>query len=486
MARHARLVAPPAPPRQEWPWHKAKWVSLPLRDFRAGDRRLEAETYLSGGYGLRLAIERRPAGWRRFSDFAQVWQPLRLKGIQVGAAEGTPFLAATQVFDIRPVARKWLALERTSSATERFVRPGQILVTCSGAVGRATLAYTPHANTLISHDLLRVDARDASMHGWIYAYLRAPQTRAMMSGAQYGHIIKHLETAHLDALPVPEVDAATAADFERSVTRLLDLRDQSYRHTLEAERLYEAAIGPLKIEDRGENGFVMRASHLFSGRRRFEGTFFNPSVTAVLAHLRAAGSMTPLTALGVDVWLPTRFRRVSASDGIWFLDSSDIFEINPDITKRIADGDFGDRNLGRVKAGWLLLARSGQTYGLNGSITIATEEMEGKVVSDHVMRIAPQQDCKVRIGYLLTVLSHPVFGRPLVKALAYGSSIPEIDPMDFMSFPVVRLHQTIEAAIADHAEASAKARAEADGLERKLAEDAGRFMDEFIAGSRPV
>lgn len=49
-----------------------------------GDRRMEAENYLSYGYGVRLAIESRAKGWVRLSNLAHVWQPSRLKGIQVG------------------------------------------------------------------------------------------------------------------------------------------------------------------------------------------------------------------------------------------------------------------------------------------------------------------------------------------------------------------------------------------------------------------
>lgn len=305
-----------------------------------------------------------------------------------------------------------------------------------------------------------------------------------MSGAQYGHIIKHLEVAHLESLPVPEVDAVTAADFEQCVQRLLELRNQAYQKTLEAERLFEEALGSLKSKDYGEEGFSVRASKMFGSRRRFEANYFSPAVAKVFDHLRKEGKgLVPLSSLGFDVWLPTRFRRIPATDGVEFLDSSDIFETNPDITKRIADGNFGDPASGRVKAGWLLLARSGQTYGINGSVVLATAELEDKVVSDHVMRIAPTQNCQIRPGYLLTVLSHPVFGRPSVKALAYGSSIPEIDPTDFAAFPVVRLEAATESAIADLAEASAAARAEADVLERELAEDAGRIIEAFISGA---
>lgn len=47
---------------------------------------------------------------------------------------------------------------------------------------------------------------------------------------------------------------------------------------------------------------------------------------------------------------------------------------------------------------------------------------------------------------------------------------------------MVRLSESEESAIADIAEASAKARAEADVLERAIAPDATAIIDRFIAG----
>jgi hypothetical protein len=78
-------------------------------------------------------------------------------------------------------------------------------------------------------------------------------------------------------------------------------------------------------------------------------------------------------------------------------------------------------------------------------------------------------------------MSHPIFGKPLVKALAFGSSVPEIDTEAVRAFQVVRLGETVETAIADQAEASAEARAQADALERELAEDASRLIDQFLS-----
>ena len=80
---------------------------------REGERRMEAETFLSRGYGIRVAIKSQ-TGWVAFSTRARVWQPSRLKGIQVSAEVGTPFLSATQVFNVHPRPRKWLALALNS------------------------------------------------------------------------------------------------------------------------------------------------------------------------------------------------------------------------------------------------------------------------------------------------------------------------------------------------------------------------------------
>jgi hypothetical protein len=485
MALRARLVAPPPRAREAWPWHTLNYGSVSSSIMFVRDRRMEAETYLSSGFGLRAAIEGKRSSWVRLADVAKVWMPGRLKGIQVSRDSGTPFLAATQVYDVRPIPRKWLALARTSDAERRFVRPGMVLVTCSGSVGRSTLAYTPHENTLISHDLLRVQAIDEKDRGWIYAYLQAPQVRAMATGAKYGHIIKHLETSHLEALPIPTVDDATSADFLRRVGRILTLRNEGHRLLLEAEARFEMALGPLKVTDWGEEGFSVKASRtILRGRLRFDASVHNPGVAAIRRHLANHGEgFSTVAEAGYEVWLPTRFRRVPAADGVPLVESAALFEVNPEIDKRIADIDFGDLHRGRVQPGWLLLARSGQVYGINGTAILATQALANHVISDHVIRVAPRADSLLRVGYLLVALSHPLLGRPLVKSLAYGSSVPHIDPADFRDLEIVRLKPAEESAIADLAEASAKARAEADLLERTIAQDAGEILERFIAGS---
>jgi hypothetical protein len=445
---------------------------------------MEGETWLSNGYGLSVALRERAVGWKKFEQFARVTMPGRTKGILVSPEEGTPFLAATQVFDIRPVPRKWLAVDRINDARSLFISEGTILVTRSGNVGRSTLTTDTIKEILCSDDLLRVEAREPEQWGWLYAYLRSPQARAMMTGAQYDHIIKHLECEHLNALPVPVVRKGIAADFQKRTQAILDSRNRAHRLTLEAEERFEQTLGPLKVKDWGEAGFDIRASRLFDDRRRLEATPHNPGVATIRRHLARNGSgFTSINESGFRVWVPGRYKRIPAEDGVIYYDSADLLENNPSTAKRFVDCGFGDEYKGRVNRNWLLMPSSGQVYGIIGGAVLAGVSLDGQVVSNYVIRIAPHDQTQVRAGYLLIALTHPVFGRPLVKSLAFGSSVPELDPAEIREFSVVRLPARDENAIADLAEESAAERARADVLERELADAAGLLVEKFLSGS---
>lgn len=480
MVIRARL-SPPREERNDWPWHQARWTALSSELLMGGDRRMEAESYLAGGYGIRLSIEARKAGWTSMGDLADVWQPLRLKGIQVSSEYGTPFLAATQVFDLRPVPRKFLSLDRTSNAANRFVRPGLILVTCSGSVGRATLACKQHENVLVSHDLLRVEPRKENLWGWLYAYLRAPQTRAMMTSAQYGHVIKHLEVSHLNALPIPVLRDDLLAKFQTESQRVLELRSRAYTLMIDAEREYADYLGLFTIDNDYVLGFSTQASELFGKRRRLDGSCYVPSVRSInAAFQRKAKAVVPLHTLAERIFVPSRFKHVYGDGGSPYLDSADILEVNPDIAKYVLSLSHKAQAMYRVEAGWLIVPCSGQVYGNIGHSVLATEWHTNKVLTNHILRICPGK--QVRSGYLQCVLGHPQLGRPRMVRFAFGSSVPEISAEDVATVLIPRFDTSIENRLADMMEESARARAEADLQEVAIATAAEAIIDRFIAG----
>ncbi len=479
MAVRARLT-PPRKERTEWTWHQVKSASLPASIFCSAARRMEADGFLSRGFRTRTAIESKSSGWISLKNIARVWQPSRLKGIQVDPSFGTPFLTATQVFDLRPTPRKWLSLERTDNAEKRFVAPGTILVTCSGTVGRATLARNCLDDVLISHDILRVQLNDDTYWGWLYAYLRAPIVIRLMQSAQYGHIIKHLEVAHLDKIPVIEVNRDTRADFTSKVTKILDYRNRAETLVAKAEaKLASAFELPVTVKSNGVYSSV-RSSELSSGRRRLEGAFHTEAVGALLNNLRVNGvGMDTVKGVTTNVWWMTRFSRQFGNRGVRYRSADDLFSISQISDKRVYTAPIANHSDFFVKKGWILMACSGQVYGLNGAVTLATKHDEQYFFSHDLIRIAPRSKL-IRPGYLYAYLGHPDIGSVLAKRAAYGSSVPHIDPGDAGEIPVARLTEASENEIADLAEQASQLNAEAAGIERQIGRSAEEIVELFV------
>lgn len=424
-------------------------------------------------------MEARKAGWSKLSGVARIWQPSRLKGIQVSREIGTPFLAATQIFDLRPSPRKFLSLARTADAENRFVAPGMILVTCSGSIGRSTLPYRPHEGVLVSHDLLRVEPHDRSRWGWLYAILRSPKCRAIMTAAQYGHVIKHLEVSHLETLPIPDISDEIAAHFNADADQILRKRNSAWDLMLEAEAIFDGQLGAVAIKD-NEAGFSVRASSLFRDRRRLEANFYHPQAAAILKRFENVKFHTEtLNDVAERIWWLTRFKRVFGEEGTPYMSADELFSLNPTIAKRVLSEQAANAEAYSVKAGWILMACSGQTYGLNGAVSLLDKRHESYFFSHDIVRIIPKTD-RIRAGYLYATLGHPRFGRPLVIRHAYGTSIPHLDPSDVASIPIVRFDKLIEDEIGDQMETAVRLRAEADDIENAMAEEADRLIDVFL------
>jgi hypothetical protein len=473
MVVRARLVAPPPAPRNEWHWHSVNATSIRASTLFSGDRRMEAETYLTSGYGIRLAIEAK-TGWVRFSEAATASAPPRIKQILVSPAYGIPYLNTSQVFDVRPKPRKWLAMEKTLKGEARLVKAGTILVMASATVGRAIVATKSHENTIISHHFMRVEPRDPELTGWIYAYLRSPQASAMMMSSQYASVIRHIEPHHLHSLPIPVVSKAIAQKFTAKVEEIVALRDAAAEKTRLAEAIFSEAVGQIAPKSKQE-GFSLSLMDLNKGRRRMEGAYHAPAVRAIVAAFK---KHQRLEELSNGVWLVNRFKRSFGDGGIPYLSADDVFTTNAhNIRNMLVDSGDGHEKL-LVKQGWIIMARSGQTYGMNGSAMIATEWHENTALSDDMIRIIPNG--AARSGYLLTALTHPTLGRPLLIREAYGTSIPHLDPDDVASFPVVRLGDKQENEIADYAESAAEQQAKAEVLERHLSEEAGAVISVFL------
>jgi hypothetical protein len=333
-----------------------------------------------------------------------------------------------------------------------------------------------------------VEPNDSYYWGWIYAFLRSEQAQAMMKSAQYGHVIKHLEPEHLNTLPLPIPNRSVLEQFQNDVLEVINKRNSYWALQSKAEELFEQAVGVIEEEaDLLELPHSISASELFVGRRRLEAAFHSPLVRTILNQFKEAGLRTqPLGDLSERIWWLNRFKRVFGEEGgVRYLSADELFSINPPITKRVMIEQAENADEFFVKAGWIVMACSGQTYGLNGSVSLMTEWHEDAFLSHDLVRIIPKAD-EIHPGYLYTVLGHPTLGRPLVIRNAYGTSIPHLDPSDIATIPIVRLDSCVEEEIGVIMEQAVRLRVEADILENALSAKATRIIDGILAGHSDV
>ena len=75
---------------------------------------------------------------------------------------------------------------------------------------------------------------------------------------------------------------------------------------------------------------------------------------------------------------------------------------------------------------------------------------------------------------------HGLLGGVLAQRIAYGSSVPHIDPGDVENIPVGRLTAQQENEIADLAEEASRLNAEAAELERAIGRQADEVVKKFL------
>lgn len=463
------------------PRPEVTWSSVPIGALADSGRRMEAATYLTGGYGLRRRLEAYEGRSVPMKDLAEVWQPSRLKGFVVAPSRGLPFLSAGQVFESRPRVRKWLAEALVPDVKSRYVDPSWLLLSCSGEVGRLTAVYAEHTGKVITHDLLRIVPRDPADYGWLYAYMKTPTFAAIARSSQYGHMIKHLEPEHVQSMPVALPPLDVRSSIGNIATQAMQLRMKARRLQGEADELYAELINPDHADLSDSIYGTVRASSLLSGRRRLDGQFHRADIRQVelLVRARATRGVDRLGDIVQSIKLGSRFKRFFGAKGTPYRSASELFDVNAPVTKRIYASLLDDPDSYMLHAGWIVMACSGQTYGLLGRTMVLTDNHEGLFGSHDLIRIIPDPRA-ARTGYLQTVLNHVDYGRPLVVRNATGTSVPHLDPVDIKEVPIPRFDSLTESRIADLSEEAIKLAAEADKLEAEAISSAESAVEALI------
>ncbi|MCW2980915.1 MAG: restriction endonuclease subunit [Solirubrobacterales bacterium] len=375
----------------------------------------------------------------------EAWIPKRTSLVFTNDREyGTPYLRAHDALERLPPFERYAALSQVKDGEELRLRPGWIVLTCSGRnfgpcawVGRrlAKVAMT---------DIMRLVPRSEDDGLYALAFLSTPTGKALIRRDPAGSVINHLSPADLGSVPVPllmpqarEVvitkmreavelcDAASSAllDVDADLRQLLDIGDA-------ASATWQAFDSP--------RASTQVATDL---RSRLDAEFYSARHSDAVRRI-ASGDNDRLEDVA-DLRMLGRYKRyyTESGHGTPILSGGQMHQFRPVALRNISDRSFKDPRAFRLGRGWSLIGCDGRVEGDLGRAGYVSSLFEGWMASNHLMRVVP--GAGIDNGYLHAALLLQETQIQL-KSAATGSVIDALDPATVADVSVPRLNRRIE------------------------------------------
>lgn len=316
---------------------------LKSSNLNIGRLNLNAEYYSSEVSKINLFLDRlrEVCIINTLEDYAQdiyLPQGARSSMNYVDEFEGTPYLSPSETFSFPFKPNKYVHEDY-----EDFKVPeNELLVTCSGSVGRCLISDDALTDFIISGDLIRVSI-DEKYRGFIYAYLKSCFGQVLIVKDQYGSTVNHINPEHMMNVPVPHIPELIS-EINEKINLCCKIRKEAFSKFSKAEKLFykELNLPNLKNErdiffnnDWELCAFDKNVTSVKNNHLRFDASFNHPLVERISQYLtmkesKSEGKVYKLTDF-VDISLPPRFKRqyVDKSEGIPLLQGTHISEIKP-------------------------------------------------------------------------------------------------------------------------------------------------------------
>ena len=411
-----------------------KYCSVALSDVIARGNRLEASVFDVEAMQARALI----AGGKYPQTFlggaegiATSYVCGRFKRIWVKTSD-IPIYQPSSIVDIKPSPDGYISSKTKTNINALRVQKNQILMTCSGTVGKVSYVSETLKDKVFSHDLLRIDCKNPNDAGYVYAYLKSSVGNQILCTNRYGAVITHIEPEHLATIPIPNAPAMLKSRIHYLIEQSYALRDASNDLIDEATALLVKALNLPPMDDIAPSFYEKDAEvdtfsvPLSRLEGRLEASYHVPIVDAVMERLRqnaAEVTMIGDPRISREVILPGRFKRVYVDEGHGrvLIGGKQLYELDPAVKKYIS-GRKHEKILKKLEVyeNTILLTRSGTI----GKVALVPKHWEHYIPSDHIIRIVPTSDDMA--GYLYIFLASD-YAQPLIRRFTYGSVVDEID-----------------------------------------------------------
>lgn len=421
-----------------------KWCSVSLSEIIERGKRLEASVYDVEAKQAReiIADGKYPlttlggAGGMTTS-----YTGARFKRIWVEKSD-YPIYQPSTIMDIKPSPDGYISAVTDTDIDALRVSKGQVLMTCSGTIGKVSFVSDTMDDLIFSHDLLRINCKKPSDAGYVYAYLKSKVGNKILLTNSYGAVITHIEPEHLATVPIPDAPDALKLKIGNLVIRSYTLRDESNALIDKATQLLIDELQLPAIEDLNVDYFKKDAPvetfnvKLSDMEYRLDASYHVPIVDAITKHLTKHAEEVTTVAdkrISKSIILPGRFKRVYVEEGQGrvFIGGKQLFELDPSNKKYLSLSQHGDRIEKQLELheNMTLITCSGTI----GKVALVGKHWENWAANQHIIRVVPADDSIA--GYLNIFLASD-YGYHLITRHTYGAVIDEIDDTHVSRIPI--------------------------------------------------
>lgn len=416
----------------EVPKDDINWSTVSLSDIINKGKRLEASVYDVECKHARDLVKKSIYGYTEINinkDLIDCYTRPRFKRIWLDKSE-YPIYQPTSMLDIYPQNDGYISKLTETNIELLRVLEGQVLITCSGTIGKVCFVSETLNGKIFSHDLLRIRFKNEHDNGFFYTFLKTSVGKSILKSNKYGSVISHIEAEHINEVLLPKAPINLKKKIHDLILQSYAKRDESNKLIDEATKIMidELELPPieeLKKEafsySKDINSFSTKLSDL---NGRLEGNYHLPIIEVTEKYLSKKASLIKLNSEDIveKIILAGVFKRnyVLKGHGYPFLGGKEITQLCPETDKylsKITHKKRYNQEL-KVKENWILVTDRGTI----GKTVLVPKQMDGVAVSQNVLKIVP----KMYSGYLFCFLNSE-YGQLLIKRQSYGSVVNMID-----------------------------------------------------------
>ncbi len=261
------------------------WSSITLSDVLERRLRLEANVFDVKGKHARQILQQCeyeivPLVGKH--GMANAYHRPRFKRIFVEKSE-FPIFQPSQITELCPKPSLYISGNTKTNIDSLRVHRNQILLTCSGTIGKCTVVSKTLDNKIFSHDGLRISAKKGEDTGYIYAFLQTKIGQTLLQTNNYGAVVQHIEPEHLEYVPIPNPQPPLKHSINKTVMDSFALRDESNELIDEAQRLLMEELHLISLDKLIPSAFKKDNIKVFDTKLskmqgRMEGTYHTPLI----------------------------------------------------------------------------------------------------------------------------------------------------------------------------------------------------------------